>query len=618
RYAATKSWPRSATNSTALDAAFGALDSVRDDVLAQEKPLLAEWKSVGLTKLQPVGEQTLLAAFDAQAQKFKTDSYAKLRADIIKDKADEFELKMKAKSGMTQAHLDELINKIEEYYKCLSDHNGNDDGDNDADDKSCIPGPDNDHDQKPPDPKHPKKPPPFPPQKFFPLLWPLPPFPQYPKGAFDPNDIVGPQGYGDQHFVPANQPLDYTIDFQNDASATAPAQQVVITDKLDPNIDPRSFRLGDFGFSGQRFSPPANSAFYQTTIDETAKLGIDIQVTASIDVLTDTAAWVFQAIDPATGEAPTDPSVGFLPPDDAFGAGEGFVSYTVLPNATVKTGDVINAQATVVFDTNPPIDTKQIFNTIDTGGSLGSQVLALPANEGTPQFTVSWAPAGESAQASAVASYDVYMSDNGGPFTPFVTDTTSTSATFNGQNDHKYQFYSLATDNAGNTQNPASATTVTTTVGDVVENPLAVTISPTEGASFSGAVATFTGSDLSGTASDFSASIVWGDGTTTTLAAISGTAAAGYTISGSHTYADDGTAVPLAIIVSDQIGNQTTIANPTDVADADILAAVGAVTISAAEGTTFSSTALATFTNTYTGNTASDFTATIDWGDGTS
>ena len=457
-----------APSSTALDAAFAALDAVRADVIAREQALAAEWQNLGLTILQPVSEKTLLAAFQAAAQKFNIDPYAQLRLDIVADHADDFEFKMKAESGATQEHYDKLIEAVEKYLKCLSDHQGFNDGDGDADDTSCIPGPDNDHDNKPkpPPPKKPTTPPPSGLKWYWPLLPYL--YPGYPKGSFDPNDIVGPQGYGDQHFVPANQPLDYTIDFQNESTATAPAQEVIITDKLDPNVDPRSFRLGDFGWDGQRFSPPANSAFYQTTIDETATLGIDVQVTATIDVLTDTATWIFQTIDPATGEAPIDPSKGFLPPDDAFGAGEGFVSYSVLPNSTVQTGDVIDAQATVVFDTNPPIDTKQIFNTIDTGVSLASQV-TLPAHEGNPQFLVSWAPATASNGSSGVATYDVYVSDDGGEFTPFVSDTTATSATFNGQKGHTYQFYSVASDNAGNVQSLASIVTVTTTVGDVVE-----------------------------------------------------------------------------------------------------------------------------------------------------
>jgi hypothetical protein len=52
----------------------------------------------------------------------------------------------------------------------------------------------------------------------------------------------------------------------------------------------------------------------------------------------------------------------------------------------------------------------------------------------------------------------VHVSDNGGPFTPFLTGTTQTSATFPGQAGHTYGFSSVATDNVGNRQaTPAAA-----------------------------------------------------------------------------------------------------------------------------------------------------------------
>jgi hypothetical protein len=70
----------------------------------------------------------------------------------------------------------------------------------------------------------------------------------------------------------------------------------------------------------------------------------------------------------------------------------------------------------------------------------------------TPQvsgnsFTVSW---GGSSPTAGVATFDVFVSDNGGPFTTFQTATTATSATFTGVPGHSYGFFSIATDAAGN------------------------------------------------------------------------------------------------------------------------------------------------------------------------
>ena len=147
--------------------------------------------------------------------------------------------------------------------------------------------------------------------------------------------------------------------------------------------------------------------------------------------------------------------MGFLPPDNPAGVGQGFVTYTVSPVRTAQTGDVIYAQASIVFDTEPPMDTPRIFNTIDAGTGLTSAPAALPARAATPQFEVSWSGTDDS-QGSAVSSYTIYVSDNGGPYTVWLKDTTLTSATYAGQDNHTYAFYSVATNNAGNRQAPPS------------------------------------------------------------------------------------------------------------------------------------------------------------------
>jgi hypothetical protein len=194
-----------------------------------------------------------------------------------------------------------------------------------------------------------------------------------------------------------------------------------------------------------------NSAFYQTRIDLTETSGYFVDVTGTIDVRSGTATWILSTVDPATGEIPLDPTVGFLPPDNADGIGQGFVSYTVRPDPDSQTGDVIYAQATITFYTQPPLATPRIFNTIDAGTGLTSAPAALPAREAMPQFVVSWAGTDDSL-GSAVSSYTIYVSDNGGPFTAWLENTTLTSATYDGQDNHTYAFYSVATDNAGNRQ----------------------------------------------------------------------------------------------------------------------------------------------------------------------
>ena len=68
-------------------------------------------------------------------------------------------------------------------------------------------------------------------------------------GSCDPNDIIGPAGFDEDKWVGGDVILPYQIRFENDpALATASAQVVGITHPLDPAVDERTFRLGEFGF----------------------------------------------------------------------------------------------------------------------------------------------------------------------------------------------------------------------------------------------------------------------------------------------------------------------------------------------------------------------------------
>jgi RNAse (barnase) inhibitor barstar len=264
----------------------------------------------------------------------------------------------------------------------------------------------------------------------------------------DPNDITGPSGFGDDHWIDINNPLKYTIRFENAATATAPAQEVIITQQMDADLDWRTFRVDDYGWSGAVYELAGDRALYTTRIDLTATKGFYVNVTASIDITTGIATWKLSSIDPKTGEAPINALAGFLPIDDGKGAGEGFVSYSIKAKKTAKTGDIINAKATIIFDTEAPIDTPAIFNTLDAS-TPESQVKPLSATTDATEFLVNWSGTDV---GSALANYTIYVSDNGGAYTSWKRDTQLTEEVYKGVAGHSYKFYSVATDNAGNTQ----------------------------------------------------------------------------------------------------------------------------------------------------------------------
>jgi len=136
-------------------------------------------------------------------------------------------------------------------------------------------------------------------------------------------------------------------------------------------------------------------------------------------------------------------------------------------------------------------------------------------------------------------------------------------------------------------------------------------ISTSEGALFNGQVATFTDPDPNLLAGDFSATINWGDVSTSSGSIVSN-GAGGFTVSGNHVYLEEGN-LPITVTVAVG-GSSGSSSNVAAVADG-VLIATGYSLIE--KGTTFSDT-VATFTDADPNGTATDYTAGIVWGDGKS
>ena len=82
----------------------------------------------------------------------------------------------------------------------------------------------------------------------------------------DPNDKLGPSGYGSAGYLPAGGVMAYQIRFENQPSATAPAQRVTVTDTLDPNLDLSTFELTEIAFANQTLALPAGLNHYETRL----------------------------------------------------------------------------------------------------------------------------------------------------------------------------------------------------------------------------------------------------------------------------------------------------------------------------------------------------------------
>ena len=104
--------------------------------------------------------------------------------------------------------------------------------------------------------------------------------------SVDPNKKTGPSGFSDAHFMRPDDVLPYRIDFENDETATAPAQRVDVTDQLSDQFDWDTFELTEVGYGDTFIAVPAGGQFFRTTeqmtfndqtFDVEIEIGLDTQ-----------------------------------------------------------------------------------------------------------------------------------------------------------------------------------------------------------------------------------------------------------------------------------------------------------------------------------------------------
>ena len=131
-------------------------------------------------------------------------------------------------------------------------------------------------------------------------------------------------------------------------------------------------------------------------------------------------------------------------------------------------------------------------------------------------------------------------------------------------------------------------------------------------------LATFTDANLSqgvdgiDVVSNYTATIDWGDGTTLDTSATIWGEQSSYAVMGAHTYANPGT-YSISITIQDDDGTSVTVNGTASVSTM----LPSGITFSSSEGVAFADTTIATFTDSNLSTPPTDYSATIDWGDGT-
>ena len=200
----------------------------------------------------------------------------------------------------------------------------------------------------------------------------------------DPNEITGPLGEGEKRYVKQGEWMDYTIYFENKTNATAAAQEVFVDLPMDPNLDWTTLELGEIAF-GEHIdtslvgNSPAKKAKLQASY---AMPGTNTSVKTEVKMKDGVLSWYMRDWDPTTADNfPASATGGFLPPNDETGRGEGHLSFRVRVKDDAPNGSVIKASATIVFDSNSPIETDPSWwNTVGTFHEVELEIDGVTTN----------------------------------------------------------------------------------------------------------------------------------------------------------------------------------------------------------------------------------------------
>lgn len=262
--------------------------------------------------------------------------------------------------------------------------------------------------------------------------------------SFDPNEIIGPAGAGDERYITGAGEHLYKILFENLPTATAPAQTVTIDNQLDATkFDVSSVRFNEVQFGSTTYDLATPTAELDHTIDLRPAQNLLVRVRAAVSD-TGRLAWSFDALDPETELPPEDPLAGFLPPNVTSPEGEGHVAYTVQMK-DLPAGTAVPNQASIVFDTNAPIETPVWSNTIDKAPP--TVTLTAASAGGSAEANVTWGGADD---ASGISRWDIRVSRDGGVPSPFLVAREAGSRTFTADVTGRYTFQASALDGAGN------------------------------------------------------------------------------------------------------------------------------------------------------------------------
>ncbi len=230
--------------------------------------------------------------------------------------------------------------------------------------------------------------------------------------SWDPNEMCGPLGYGDDHYIAKTNTIDYRILFENKAEATDNAYRIIIEDQLDENVfDVSSVRFGAMSHEGPEYN------WKVTREDNKLK-------------------WEIEGIE--------------LPPNVNAPEGEGYVTFSVDLKPGLPNGTRIKNKAAIRFDYNDVIETNEYVNTLDLVAPTTQMKSVAKQEDGKFLVTCEGIDS-----ESGVSHYLFYASKEGEDY-QYIGQSTEPIFSFDaGQTNADFNIIALAVDNVGNTQKSA-------------------------------------------------------------------------------------------------------------------------------------------------------------------
>ena len=249
--------------------------------------------------------------------------------------------------------------------------------------------------------------------------------------SWDPNEMVGPVGEGNEHYIGATKTIDYTILFENKAEAGDAAYRIRVSDELDENV---------FDVSTVRFGKTSHDG-----------IGYNWKMTREGNRL----SWDIEGIE--------------LPPNRVAPEGEGYVTFSVDLKPGLPDGTVISNKATIIFDKNTPIETNVYSNVLDLTAPVTDMLSAECSSDTAITVECCSSDAG-----SGAGLYRLFVSRNGGEY-EYCGQYNSQKMVYyiaDQCEDAVYDFYVKAIDNVGNMESDApQPVSVKTDVTVIRESP---------------------------------------------------------------------------------------------------------------------------------------------------